>query len=317
MIVLVTRFTYGLQQHVNLVSMRPTDTEMLETLKELTIQRDTIDAATTRRVELLRHAKQLGARRAEIVRASGLSAPTFDRLTKDIARRAKPPKQPKQPKQPVETEHDRVRRHIAALVDQVIAPDARQVWLDHCDAETNLAHLKRHLMSLKDKNGRVKVLQGSIATLIEAMDPSPERDELTDRANQAITVETLDEIHDTLRPPIHRPASPLLKPKPVPATDALRAEERRKRADMLARTATAVVTRAVDLNVGDEVVWGDETRTVTDIHVTETHDADNAGGCDGSGKGCNEKIGDVTLHPEHGVNHNIGLFCGKTHTVYP
>ena len=38
---------------------------------------------------------------------------------------------------------------------------------------------------------------------------------------------------------------------------------------MLARTATAVVTRAVDLNVGDEVIWGDETRTVTDIHITE------------------------------------------------
>ena len=277
--------------------MWPTDTEMLETLKELSIQRDTIDAATTRRVELLRHAKQLGARRAEIVRASGLSAPTFDRLTKDIARRAKPPKPPKQP---VETEHDRVRRHIAALVDQVIAPDARQVWLDDCDAETNLAHLKQHLMSLKDKNGRVRVLRGSIATLIEVMDPSPERDELTDRANQAITVEALNEIHDTLNPPRRWPA-----------------EERRKRADMLARTATAVVTRAVDLNVGDEVVWGDETRTVTDIHITETHDADNAGGCDGSGKGCNEKIGDVTLHPEHGVNHNIGLFCGKTHTVYP
>ena len=72
-----------------------------------------------------------------------------------------------------------------------------------------------------------------------------------------------------------------------------------------------MTTQAIDLNPGDIVPWGDETRTVREIVITSTHDENNAalGGC--AGTGCGNLIGIIVLRPPTGEDHSAGLFCGQ------
>ena len=69
-----------------------------------------------------------------------------------------------------------------------------------------------------------------------------------------------------------------------------------------------MTTRTIDLEPGDVVPWGDDTRTVQEIVITSTHDAANAalGGCGGTD--CGNLVGIVVFT---GTDQTAGLFCGQ------